>query len=149
MIAPILCTALAGGVTLGASVRRTRAGAADTLRRQAAVQRYARFYVNRNQSLAARSVAELAPGTGVGIVHGDEYPPLVAQLAQRGIKLERSRADVANLQKHRDGEAQRHLRQRHRSGHQDQVETALRHVLPEVKCQRTLFFPLLNGHPAP
>ena len=58
-----------------------------------------RFYFNRKQPLAARSVAELAPGTRVGIVHGYEYPPLVAQLAQRGIKFESARSDVANLQK--------------------------------------------------
>ena len=58
-----------------------------------------RFYFNVNQPLAARSVAELAAGTRVGIVHGYEYPPFVAQLAQRGIVLERARSDVANLQK--------------------------------------------------
>ena len=58
-----------------------------------------RFYFNVNHPLAARSVAELAAGTRVGIVHGYEYPPFVAQLAQRGIILESSRSDVANLQK--------------------------------------------------
>ncbi|HEU4375430.1 MAG TPA: transporter substrate-binding domain-containing protein [Telluria sp.] len=58
-----------------------------------------RFYFNARQPLAARSVAELAAGTRVGIVHGYEYPPFVAGLAQRGIVLESARSDVANLQK--------------------------------------------------
>jgi ABC-type amino acid transport substrate-binding protein len=58
-----------------------------------------RFYFNARQPLAARALADLAPGTRVGIVHGYEYPPFVAQLALRGIVLERGRSDVANLQK--------------------------------------------------
>jgi ABC-type amino acid transport substrate-binding protein len=58
-----------------------------------------RFYFNARHPLAARAVRELAAGTRVGIVHGYEYPPFVALLAQRGIVLERARSDVANLQK--------------------------------------------------
>lgn len=58
-----------------------------------------RFYFNPKQPLAARALADLAPGIRVGIVHGYEYPPFVAQLAQRGIVLESARSDVANLQK--------------------------------------------------
>jgi polar amino acid transport system substrate-binding protein len=58
-----------------------------------------RFYYNVDHKVTAKSVAELTRGMRVGIVHGYEYPPFVAQLAQRGIVVERARSDVANLRK--------------------------------------------------
>lgn len=58
-----------------------------------------RFYYNLRQPLAAKSLAGLAPGTRIGIVHGYEYPPFVDQLARRGIILDHGRSDVANLKK--------------------------------------------------
>lgn len=58
-----------------------------------------RFYYNVNRKVAAKSVADLKPGMRVGIVHGYDYPPFVAQLAKRGIIVDSARSDVANLRK--------------------------------------------------
>jgi polar amino acid transport system substrate-binding protein len=58
-----------------------------------------RFYYNTRGAAPVMSVEQLTAGTRVGIVHGYEYPPLVAQLAARGILFESARSDVANLRK--------------------------------------------------
>jgi polar amino acid transport system substrate-binding protein len=58
-----------------------------------------RFYHNVDHKIAARSVADLQKGMRVGIVHGYEYPPFLAQLAERGVVVESARSDVANLRK--------------------------------------------------
>ena len=58
-----------------------------------------KFYYNTSRKVSARSVAELKPGMRVGIVHAYEYPPFVSQLAARGIIIETTRSDVANLRK--------------------------------------------------
>jgi ABC-type amino acid transport substrate-binding protein len=58
-----------------------------------------RFYYNIDHKVTAKSVADLARGMRVGIVHGYEYPPFVAQLPARGILVESARSDVANLRK--------------------------------------------------
>jgi ABC-type amino acid transport substrate-binding protein len=58
-----------------------------------------KFYYNVDRKITARSVAELSRGMRVGIVHGYEYPPFVAQLAQSGVVLETARSDVINLRK--------------------------------------------------
>jgi ABC-type amino acid transport substrate-binding protein len=58
-----------------------------------------RFYYNVDHKITARSVSDLARGMRVGIVHGYEYPPFVAQFQKRGIITESGRSDVANLRK--------------------------------------------------
>jgi ABC-type amino acid transport substrate-binding protein len=58
-----------------------------------------RFYYSVDHKVTAKSVDELARGTRIGIVHGYEYPPFVAQLAKHGIIVETARSDVANLRK--------------------------------------------------
>ena len=58
-----------------------------------------RFYYNAGHPVTAKSVDALIRGMRVGIVHGYEYPPFLAALAQRGIVLESARSDVANLRK--------------------------------------------------
>lgn len=58
-----------------------------------------RFYYNVDHKITARSDSELTSGMRVGIVHGYEYPPFVAQFRARGIIVESARSDVANLRK--------------------------------------------------
>jgi polar amino acid transport system substrate-binding protein len=58
-----------------------------------------RFYYNLDHRVTAKSLAALPRGTRVGIVHGYEYPPFLAELALRGIVLDSARSDVANLRK--------------------------------------------------
>lgn len=60
---------------------------------------YPRFFQNTARPVAARSLAELAPGTRVAIVNGYEYPPEVMRLEQRGIRLLAARSEAANLKK--------------------------------------------------
>lgn len=121
-----------------------------------------RFYFNVQYPVRARSVAELPRGMRVGIVHGYEYPPFVAQLAQRGIVVEsalgcgesaqacrpphRRRAgdDRRNAQRRADPAPGRRAQHRlclpqHADGivhrlqhHPGQMEAALRQGLPGV-----------------
>lgn len=56
-------------------------------------------YVAKARRLKLRSLDDLRRGMRVGIVNGYEYPQGVAELAGRGIILERNRSETANLRK--------------------------------------------------
>jgi ABC-type amino acid transport substrate-binding protein len=58
-----------------------------------------RFYYNMDHRVTAKSLDALTRGMRVGIVHGYEYPPFLAELGRRGIVFEAARSDVANLRK--------------------------------------------------
>jgi ABC-type amino acid transport substrate-binding protein len=57
------------------------------------------YFHNPQRPLQAKSEAEIRPGTVIGIVEGYEYPPAVAELARRGVVLERAASESANLKK--------------------------------------------------
>jgi ABC-type amino acid transport substrate-binding protein len=59
----------------------------------------AQFYAFRKGTRTPASLAALRPGMRLGIVHGYEYPPEIAELAKRGIVLEAARSEVINLRK--------------------------------------------------
>ena len=62
-------------------------------------QAYPRFYQSSAHPVAARTVAELMPGTRVAIVNGYEYPQEVMRLAEKGVSLEAARNENLNLRK--------------------------------------------------
>lgn len=59
----------------------------------------AHAYVAKARRLKLRSLDDLRRGMRVGIVNGYEYPQGIAELAGRGIILERNRSETANLRK--------------------------------------------------
>lgn len=58
-----------------------------------------RIYYNPKRRARPTSLADLKAGMRVGIVRGYEYPPFVEELRRRGLLLDSSQSDVANLRK--------------------------------------------------
>jgi len=60
---------------------------------------YAQYFHNPQHPLRATKEAEIPRGTVIGIVNGYEYPASVTDLTQRGVVLETTGSEMANLKK--------------------------------------------------